>query len=1752
MKKKFVLKKELISIALVILVFAVAFSFTENSITGMATAHSSKEPVTTTITDVASWYNQEFGKEYPNSRQFMVEIANQESHLGTYPTTYDPQKGDYGFAQFTGGDDDAFVDVQQRLKNKPERAEAIQAKFGFDPLQTEISELDSQEPVVIDGKTYAKGDVISAVFLRENLLADPDPTPTTLEARAQKWKERYNTELGAGKEEKYIQKADGTFAKFTEPITQPEPAAPEPAATTPEPIVSSWEESGYSSYNEWLAANQPEPAVEPQPVAAEPIQSPPAPSTTTSGSSKALQTLSYDGIKYSEYETAEDFGNAIVGDDLAKILDRQPAQEAWNQWKKSQEAFEKAATSEPTQTSPVSQSISKIETAQKAHDDYLAESKADGWIWNRISDEEQTELNRLQAEVDSAKADYYEQVQGIYKQEPVPTQLEQAQAKADEAKKRWEDAAERNVAGPLLEKYRKDHQAAKAELDALQPAVPSTAEKLKQERLDQLTLADVRVGNKITVTDTTLEVSKIEVKDGQTIFYHIDEAGNEKSFITSLNPETSLGSLGINNLDPTLKPNIVGESWTGKPLYQIGGSDKEYHIKDGKVYERRTFRDKEVTNTPEGKAVLATTAPPVPAAQPASAPAAPAPTKLEQAQAKADTAKKLLDDAKNRKIDPDLIKQYEEKYEFAEIELNAAKGPILVQQELEAKQREKIDGLEDKYNKAYEDYIAKQEILDTAGPHNEETLRKAIEARDNAQEAAYNIKQELELEKAKLEPATQPEPTVKLTPEQELQAAQSEFENAKTQYDYQLSLGLVSKPETVEGVTSRLEIATANYLEQSGTKINLDQTDNYGAGEYYIDSEGNLRRNRKAWFDATLDKDSEQGKAIINAMVKNQAGIIVEPVPEKTLDQPDLAEIEIATSDADLWEKAGSSSYNEWLAAEPARRLEQAQAKTDEAYKLWDAAAKRNVAGDILEKYREDYQAAKAESDALRGPILTPEEIALNKARESGDQIKILQVQLDISKEKLKKAEEADEQSNSFWKPQTWGDSEEEKQAKAEVQSFEQEIAELEKIRSELPDVEVDFPSLSEIETATSADVNLWEKAGYSSYVEWLAVEPAQKEYNEAKAKLEKLTKDPKVKSDSKEFKNAFESAKIAQENLEQTKTQARTQAKLSAKITQLSSNNEKLTDQEIDQLASDDLITADQAKSAKRFRNPTGTELAEVIQQNQAKKTQLAGLEQSKQKTIEAKKRLDDAKNRGLEASLIKGYEENYEKVKAAELNTQLKILNSNPERLTDTEIDQLETKGLITKRQAEQAKSYGNTRGTEMAEIIKQNQKPILPSEYDRSTFTGTRVFKIGDKGYVETEPGKWKPNGLFKKELDPADANDEKVIEQLNKAKIEFNNKPIIATISFSGDSWTGKKLFKIGNSEQEYYFKDGELYERKIFGVDIKAPTNVKNAMIEKDPLTAASNGVTLTTVKSETAAELTKADNLDKWTSTGVGYYNPLTGEFMSKKNAEKRIAQYNSVIDKSKLSPVYATSGDEVKAKAWQAAGFTPEQAKIAIDQGFDRPADAKKWTQEILSPTENGEPDFEAAAAWSKVIGVGATKEQAQAWIKAVSQPSGVSAWKEVGIDDPSKVKTWTDAGFTAGIYSFDKTAATPEEYIAKLQTIINDKNADPTQKANAEKNLKKIEENKAKAQEEAKETRTRKDLEDLKNRQMEKKAYSQTWGLLNQLLLQNGFKLYDKINSICCRTDECRKQYSETFSNPFEGDFKTPDSWKDSSEDK
>ena len=108
----------------------------------------------------------------------------------------------------------------------------------------------------------------------------------------------------------------------------------------------------------------------------------------------------------------------------------------------------------------------------------------------------------------------------------------------------------------------------------------------------------------------------------------------------------------------------------------------------------------------------------------------------------------------------------------------------------------------------------------------------------------------------------------------------------------------------------------------------------------------------------------------------------------------------------------------------------------------------------------------------------------------------------------------------------------------------------------------------------------------------------AEEELAAAKALLDKLRDNAKAKVEAEKAGEVTDEAKRAKE--EPKKARAVAAGSPQEKITVLESNTSRLSNAEIDKLVEDGLLTKKQGKAAKRFFNSRGTEVAEVIRENQ------------------------------------------------------------------------------------------------------------------------------------------------------------------------------------------------------------------------------------------------------------------------------------------------------------------------------------------------------------------------------------------------------------------------------------------------------------------------------------------------------------------------------------------------------------------------
>lgn len=118
----------------------------------------------------------------------MLETSQQETHLGEFE---DP--GDYtagvGLCQ---ADPIGFQDVQRRTRDH--NLEAIKEAFGIDLLEVEHREL-------------AYSPLLAFIVCRLHYKLRPERIPMDIHGRAEYWKKFYNSELGKGTVEEYVENA---------------------------------------------------------------------------------------------------------------------------------------------------------------------------------------------------------------------------------------------------------------------------------------------------------------------------------------------------------------------------------------------------------------------------------------------------------------------------------------------------------------------------------------------------------------------------------------------------------------------------------------------------------------------------------------------------------------------------------------------------------------------------------------------------------------------------------------------------------------------------------------------------------------------------------------------------------------------------------------------------------------------------------------------------------------------------------------------------------------------------------------------------------------------------------------------------------------------------------------------------------------------------------------------------------------------------------------------------------------------------------------------------------------------------------------------------------------------------------------------------------------------------------------------------------------------------------------------------------
>ncbi len=128
------------------------------------------------------------GSNQTLTTQIMVETAAAETQCGTL---VDPTKRGAGRGLFQC-DDLPFADTINRSKRTD--LELIRSRFGIDMSVVKASDLD-----------YSP--LLAAIVCRLFYMLRPGSIPATVEERAAYWKKYYNTALGAGTVEHYLESA---------------------------------------------------------------------------------------------------------------------------------------------------------------------------------------------------------------------------------------------------------------------------------------------------------------------------------------------------------------------------------------------------------------------------------------------------------------------------------------------------------------------------------------------------------------------------------------------------------------------------------------------------------------------------------------------------------------------------------------------------------------------------------------------------------------------------------------------------------------------------------------------------------------------------------------------------------------------------------------------------------------------------------------------------------------------------------------------------------------------------------------------------------------------------------------------------------------------------------------------------------------------------------------------------------------------------------------------------------------------------------------------------------------------------------------------------------------------------------------------------------------------------------------------------------------------------------------------------------
>lgn len=116
------------------------------------------------------------------------ETIAAETQMGTYPDN--TSESGHGLTQF---DEIGFRDVVERTRDKDKHI--IRKKFGYQLSELTVKDLDNDPTLAI-------------IFCRLKYKLRPEPIPSDIVSRASYWKRFYNSALGKGTIEHYLDSAE--------------------------------------------------------------------------------------------------------------------------------------------------------------------------------------------------------------------------------------------------------------------------------------------------------------------------------------------------------------------------------------------------------------------------------------------------------------------------------------------------------------------------------------------------------------------------------------------------------------------------------------------------------------------------------------------------------------------------------------------------------------------------------------------------------------------------------------------------------------------------------------------------------------------------------------------------------------------------------------------------------------------------------------------------------------------------------------------------------------------------------------------------------------------------------------------------------------------------------------------------------------------------------------------------------------------------------------------------------------------------------------------------------------------------------------------------------------------------------------------------------------------------------------------------------------------------------------------------------